>query len=95
MSSFENLDIDMFLTVTTSSTGRKLTCGNNCKVRYTWSYTPIIHYIVPSVVYPGMQIAVGINPKNAPNYKKSDQTPFQMRLDGTSLIFGDEYGVAS
>jgi len=74
LSSFEYLnEVDMQLTVTASSKGTKFTCGSdNCRVRYSWSYTPVIHYVVPAVVYPGMTISVGINPKNAPNYKKDD-----------------------
>ena len=69
MSSFEGYDkVVMNLSVTTTVLGLQLTCrsSNNCKVKYDWDYTPIIYYMIPSMVYPGMTASVGINPKKAP-----------------------------
>lgn len=61
----------MALKVTKLSNGQELTCSkaSNCKVTYDWSYTPVLKYMTPSIVYPGMTATVGVNPMNAPNYK--------------------------
>ena len=92
LSSFEYLsNVDMSLSVMATSTETEFTCGSNCRVRYTWDYTPIIHYLVPAVVYPSMTVSAGINPKNAPNYKKSTDLPLQLRIDGTSLDLTNKY----
>ena len=75
LSDFANLSsVTMALSVTTAAMGTRLTCNNpnNCKVRYDWGYTPVIHYMIPAIIYPGMTASVVINPKNAPNYKHAD-----------------------
>ena len=87
-SDFEGFDeINMTLEVTTTTMGETLACGNasNCAVKYSWGYTPVIHYVIPSIVYPGMTGVVAVNPKNAPNYKKSTDLPIDLRIDGTAL----------
>jgi hypothetical protein len=65
----------------------ELTCRryDNCKVEYSWQYTPIISYLVPAIVYPGMTVSVGINPMKAPVYKKDTHLPIDLRMDGTSF----------
>ena len=88
MSSFEHLDkVEMNLSVTTTVAGNRLTCShaNHCKVKYEWDFTPIIYYMIPSIVYPGMQASVGIDPKKAPWYKHPSQLPIDLRIDGTSM----------
>ena len=75
LSSFKQFDkIEMSLSVTTTVEGNELTCtaANHCKVKYDWDFTPIIYYMIPSIVYPGMQASVGIDPKKAPHYKHAN-----------------------
>jgi hypothetical protein len=88
LSSFQQFDkVEMSLSVTTTVLGNELTCtaANHCKVKYDWDFTPIIYYMIPSIVYPGMQASVGIDPKKAPHYKHASQLPVDMRIDGTSM----------
>ena len=57
LSAFESVDkVTMNLSVTTLAMGNVLTCSSlsKCNVVYSWSYTPIIYYMVPAMVYPGM-----------------------------------------
>ena len=75
LSSFESFSqIDMTLEVKTTVMRNELSCAvvDNCKVRYSWDYTPIIKYVTPSIVYPGMAVSVGVNPKLAPDYKMAN-----------------------
>lgn len=88
MASFESFDkVEMNLSAKTTLYGQQLTCDNtdNCKVFYDWDFTPIIYYLVPSIVYPGMTASVGINPKKAPWYKLPSHLPVDLRIDGTSM----------
>ena len=94
MSRLENFDhIDMAVGVTKGDTGEELWCANTnaCIVRYTWDYTPIIHKVVPPVVYPGLQAAVLLNPMKCPNYKREDELPIDLRIDGTAFNHTDPY----
>lgn len=63
-------------------------------MRYSWAYTPIIKHVTPSVVYPGMPVSVGVIPKNAANYKKEEELPVDVRIDGQSLNFTETYDVS-
>jgi hypothetical protein len=63
-----------------------LTCSTNkCGVTYKWAATPIMYRASPQVMYPGMWTSVHVNPRNAPNYKRSNEMPIDIRVDGTSL----------
>lgn len=61
----------MIASVTTTETGTELTCDNpdHCEVRYDWDFTPVVDFMVPSIVHPGMKASVGIRGKNARWYK--------------------------
>ena len=94
LSSFESLDnVKMHLSVKTSVYDHHLTCAqkHRCKVNYSWEYTPIFHYLVPSMVYPGMNATVALNPKNTPYYKHPDELPVDLRIDGTSIDLSEMY----
>ena len=94
LSDFEAFStVDMTLEVTKSTDGSVMTCAsaNNCLVRYSWDYTPIISYVVPQIIFPGMIPTVIINTKNAPNYKHADQLAMQIRVDGTSFNYTNGY----
>ena len=70
LDSFESLDkVEMNLSVKTTVYAEQLTCAegadSSCKVTYDWDYTPIIYYLIPSIVYPGMTATVGLNPRKA------------------------------
>ena len=57
LSDFEQFDsIVMELQVTSTMTDNELTCSvpAKCNVIYSWDYTPVIYYMVPAMVYPGM-----------------------------------------
>ena len=47
--------------------------------------------MVPAIVYPGMQVSVGLNARKAPNYKLDNQMVVDLRIDGTSLDFEGWY----
>ena len=71
-----------------STSKKTLTCQSCsicCKVTYSWDWTPVLHYMIPAMVYPGMQATVAIDQKNAKVYKHEDQLPIDLRIDGTSM----------
>jgi hypothetical protein len=75
MTAFKSMnELNMYLEVVTPEFGQVLGCRDTsrCRVRYAWSYTPVIYYMVPAIVYPGMQVTIGLNPKKAPGYKASN-----------------------
>ena len=94
LSSFESFDqINMQLSVQTTVMSYDLGCvpARNCFVSYSWDYTPIIHYVTPPIVYPGMAVSVGVDPQWAPDYKKEGQPPIDVRIDGVGLNFTETY----
>ena len=94
MSTFESLnEVQMHLEVRVPETGVVLACqrADRCRVRYRWDYTPVIHHMVPAIVYPGMQVSVGLDANKAPNYKADNQMMVDIRIDGTSLDFEGWY----
>lgn len=94
LSDFEDFSqVDMTLELTKTSDGSVMACENSghCLVRYTWDYTPIIHYVVPQIIYPGMIPSVLIDTKKALNYKHADQLVMNIRFDGTSFNYTNGY----
>ena len=72
LSFFEAFDkIEMTLSVSTTVIDQTLECVSapQCRVTYDWNYTPIVHYMVPSIVYLGLTASVGVNLKFAAKYK--------------------------
>ena len=93
MTNFEQYtELDMYLEVTKSD-GTKMSCSgaSNCSIKYTWQYTPIIYHMVPAIVYPGMTVAVRLNPAKAPMYKREGEYMVDLRIDGTSLDLSQWY----
>jgi len=72
-----------------------LACGttSKCEFRYQWAYTPIIYRLQPPVVYPGQTATLVIDPKGAPNYKKSTDMAIDVKIDGELLDFEDLLGM--
>ena len=66
-------------------------CANCCSVTYSWDYTPILHYMVPAMVYPGMKATVVVDVKMAYKYKHENQLPIDLRIDGTSMNLTENY----
>ena len=66
----------------------RLVCkdSNACKVVYSWGYTPIWYYLSPPIMYHGMNVSLYMDPKNAPNYKRSDQLAADIRLAGIRFL---------
>ena len=64
-----------------------MTCGDRCRVMYDWGHTPIIHYVSPSTVYPGLPVTIGVNPYEAGRYANGIDPPINVRIDGVSLDF--------
>jgi hypothetical protein len=92
LSNFESFStITMNLAVVPASSEKALTCAGNCNVIYDWGYTPIVRYMIPSIVFPGIHASVAVNPKKAPYYKSSTQMFAGVKIDGVSLDFADYY----
>ena len=91
LSDFESIAQVNFITTVQTESGKSLTCGNNCRIRYSWDYTPIIYWLTPAVVYPGMLVSVAMNAKNAPTYKSPNQYPVDIRIDDVSLDLNETY----
>ena len=98
LADFETFDkVEMVLSVTTTVIEQTLNCisAPQCKVTYDWNYTPILQYMIPSVVYPGMTASVGVDPKWAPDYKHPNQLPVDLRIDGQSMDLSALYNETS
>jgi hypothetical protein len=83
----------MFVDVVTTSNEQKLSCGDQkrCKVNYSWAYTPEIHAVIPSMIYPGMTPTFAMSPHNAGAYKRDSDMFTQLRVDGTSVDLKEYY----
>lgn len=69
-----------------------LSCsGTNCNVNYRWDYTPIVYYVTPAVVFPGIETTIVTNPRNGPNTRREGQQAADFRIDGTSLDFSSKF----
>jgi hypothetical protein len=91
---FEGHDeVNMFLEVTDKATDERHSCsqGRKCRVRYAWDHTPIIHNMVPAIVYPGMTASVRVEPRKAKDYKRENALPIDLRIDGTSFNLDGYY----
>jgi len=70
-------------------------CKSNslCKVRYHRSYTPVLHYLNPPVVYSDMLVEVHFDPKSTTNLIESlatDEMPFiNTKIAGALMDFED------
>lgn len=64
---------------------------NYCRVRYHKSYTPVVFYLTPPVVYYESYTEVWYDPKSTPNLiqnLKSDEMPFvNTEIGGSKLDF--------
>ena len=88
MGDFKSFDsVKMTAEIDNVESGTTVACDNadKCEISYSWEYTPICYHMSPPVVYPGQKTNIYINPMNAPNYKKSDDLPIHIKLDGTRL----------
>lgn len=74
-----------------SGSDSRLACSttNNCKVVYSWWYTPIWYYLSPPIMYHGMDVNLYMNPTNAPDYKRADQMAADIRLEGIRFLNTD------
>lgn len=67
--------------------------ASRCTFRNLWSYTPIIYYLSPPVVYPGQVTTMAINPMNAPQFKKLYDMAIDIKIDGENFDFEDLLGM--
>lgn len=69
----------------------RLSCkdSNNCRVLYSWWYTPIWYYLSPPIMYHGQDVNLYMDPKNAPDYKRADQMAADIRLGGIRFLNTD------
>lgn len=68
-----------------------LTCGSEslCKVRYTRSYSPVLYYVQPPIVYMNSFTEVWYDPKSTPNLisdLETDETQFINVKIGPALL---------
>ena len=88
-------DISTYLEIDVSSE-KTLVCQspcNNSRVKFSWSYTPLIWWITPNNLYYGLKSYTYLNTRNAPNYKSATQMAVDIRLDGTSLDMESDLGI--
>jgi hypothetical protein len=66
---------------------------DNCRLRYTRSYSPVIHYISPPVIYNEAWTEVWFDPKSTTSLIQdlsSDEMPFiNTRISGALIDFED------
>jgi hypothetical protein len=96
---FEGYDyVDFTLSFVDSETADVLECSttSNCRVRYNWSYTPLLLYMSPPVMYPGMIATVALNAQSTMSYKQDDAYPVDIRIDGELFDFDEgAYGTTT
>ena len=70
-------------------------CGSasNCRLRFHRSYTPVLHYLNPPVVYNDMLVELNFDPKSTTSLIEdlaSDEMPFiNAKIAGSRLDFED------
>lgn len=86
-------NIDFELSFVDSASADTLVCGSasRCKVKYNWNYTPLMYYMSPPVMYPGMLVTAALNPKLTMNYKQSTYHAVEVRINGEMLDFEDHF----
>ena len=85
VSDFEGYDrLDFTISFRDAETADTLVCSNagSCLVRYDWDYTPLLYYMSPPVMYPGMSVTAAVNPKATMNYKSAMYMAAEIRIDG-------------
>lgn len=70
---------------------RRLTCekSNNCRVTYRWSHTPIVYYLSSPIMYSGMNVSLYMNPRKGPDYKRADDLPADIQIEGFRFLTED------
>lgn len=97
ITAFEPYDrIDFTISFVDSATGNEIQCADSskCLVRYSWSYTPLLRYMSPPVMYPGMIATAAVNAQSTMNYKRDDEYAAEIRIDGESLAY-EGYGTGT
>ena len=88
--------VQMTTQVQNSETGDVLACSDDaCNLQYSWDYTPIWYYTSPAVTYSGQKMNVYFNPMQTPNYKNSDEVPFEFKLDDQRINVTDTISTSS
>lgn len=85
--------VDATLSFLDSATGDRIECtdSSKCLVRYNWSYTPLLRYMSPPVMWPGMIATAALNAQSTMQYKQDDVYAAEIRIDG-ELFDYEGYG---
>jgi hypothetical protein len=91
VSPYQSMTFTLSVRKLVGDTMEKLSCKNTayCKIVYKKSYTPIIYYIQPSVVYNGAHVQFWFDPKSTQSLVTdllSDELPFINAKIGGSLV---------
>ena len=81
-----NLGVDGAL----SESASLLTCSGSCIITQRRSFTPILYYLQPRVMYNGSEVDFIVDPKNAVNYQTAPYLAFtEARVNKYTIDFND------
>ncbi|CDW80878.1 ipt tig domain containing protein [Stylonychia lemnae] len=94
LDSVEQISFDLSLIDSNPTTARvnQLLCNQNhgqkCRITMSRSYTPILYFMQPRVVYHGSETSFYVDPKSSQNFRLEHDLPFvEGRIDGRTLDF--------
>jgi hypothetical protein len=98
LSDFERYSrVDFTISFEDGERAASLVCAeaSRCLVRYNWDYTPLLYYMSPPVMVPGMIVTAAVNAMRTMDYKQGDVHAAEVRIDGEMLGYEGHFDVAT